>query len=186
MPVARPARRRYSFSEYLTLCEDSNVRLEFCDGEIYAMAGGSIEHSRLSARVVALLDQRRPAGCTALESNTRIRPLVSDRATYADALLVCGELEYHPADHERRTLANPTIVVEVLSDSTADDDKTDKFDHYALAPSLREYVLVWQDEQRVEVRSRETEGWLVKRYGPGDAIDLRPGVRLTVDEIYAK
>ena len=132
-----------------------------------------------------MLDQRRPAGCTALESNTRIRPLSSDRATYADAVLVCGDYEYHPADPDKRTIANPTIVVEVLSDSTAEDDQTDKFDHYELAPSLREYVLIWQDEQRVEVRSRDTGGWLVKTYGPGDAFALQPGVRIAVDELYA-
>src|SRR5688572_8621631 len=150
------------------------------------MPGGSIEHSRLSLRIGSLLDQRRPAGCTALESNTRIRPLVSNRATYADALLVCGDFEHHPFDPERRTIANPTIVVEVLSDSTEEDDQTDKFDHYQLAPSLREYVLVRQDAQQVEVRSRATEGWLVKVYRAGDTIELQPGVRLTVDEIYAK
>lgn len=125
------------------------MRLEFWDGQIYAMAGRSIEHSRLSLRIGSLLDQRRPRGCTGLESNTRVRPLASDRATYADALLVCGDLEYHPADPERRTLANPTIVAEVLSDSTAEDDQTDKFDHYRRAPSLREYVLVSQSEPRV-------------------------------------
>lgn len=186
MTASRRPRHHYGFDEYLALCEDSTVRLEFWDGQIYAMAGGSIEHSRLSLRIGSLLDQRRPAGCTALESNTRIRPLVSDRATYADAVLVCGEFEYHPADPDHRTIANPTIVVEVLSDSTADDDRTDKFEHYQRAPSLREYVLVWQDDRRIEVRSRAAEGWLVTTYGPGDTLELRPGIRVTVDEIYAR
>lgn len=184
-PSLRP-RHHFAFAEYLALCEESNVRLEFWDGQIYAMAGGSIEHSRLSLRIGSLLDQRRPRGCTALESNTRVRPLASDRATYADALLVCGELEYHPADPDRRTLANPTIVVEVLSDSTAEDDQTDKFDHYRLAPSLREYVLVSQAEPSVEVRTRDADEWSVRTYGPGEAFELKPGIRMAVDEIYAR
>ena len=186
MGVARRPRHHYPFEEYLALCEDSNVRLEYWDGQIHAMAGGSIEHSRLSLRVGSLLDQRRPAGCTALESNARVRPLASVRATYADAVLVCGDVEVHPGDPHGRTVTNPTIIVEVLSDSTAEDDQTDKFDHYRLAPSLRGYVLVWQDEPRVEVRSREASGWLVRSYGPGDAIELAPGLSVSVDEIYAR
>lgn len=186
MVASRRPRHHYRFEEYLALCQDSTVRLEFWDGQIYAMAGGSVEHSRLSLRMGSLLDQRRPGGCTALESNTRIRPLASDRATYAGALMVCGDYEYHPADPDRRTIANPSVVVEVLSDSTADDDQTDKFDHYRLAPSLREYVLIWQDDQRVEVRSRADAGWLVKTYGPGEIIDLTPGIRFSVDELYAR
>lgn len=185
MSATSRARHRYTFQEYLTLSADSNVRLEFWAGEIYAMAGGSIEHSRLSARLVSLFDQRRAPGCTALESNTRLRPLASERATYADAVLVCGEYQYHPADPERRTLANPTVVVEVLSDSTADDDKADKFELYALAPTLLDYVLVWQDEPRVEVRTRRDGGWFVQTFGAGATVELQPGIRFTVDELYA-
>lgn len=186
MSAVRRPRHRYRFEEYLALCEESNVRLEYWDGQIHAMARGSIEHSRLSARIVSVLDQRRPAGCTALESNTRIRPLASDRATYADALLVCGEYDYHPADPERRTIANPRVVVEVLSDSTADDDQTDKFDHYALAPSLTDYVIVWQDEPRVEVRTRDGAGWRVRTYATGETVELAAGIQLGMDELYAR
>jgi Uma2 family endonuclease len=150
------------------------------------MAGGSVEHSRLSLRIGSLLDQRRPAGCVALESNTRVRPLVSDRATYADAVLVSGDYEYHPADPEKRTIANPAMIVEVLSDSTAEDDQTDKFDHYSLAPSLTDYVLIWQDEQRVEVRTRRADGWLVRTFGAGETVELKHGIRFSVDELYAR
>jgi Uma2 family endonuclease len=186
MNALKQPRHHYRFSEYLTLCEDSNVRLEFWNGQIYAMSGGTVEHSRLSARVVSLLDQRRPTGCTALESNIRIRPLASERATYTDAVLVCGEYEYHPSDPEHRTIANPRVIVEVLSDSTAEDDMTDKFDHYKLAPSLTDYVLVWQDEQRIELRTKRADGWLVQTFGAGAAIELHAGIRFTVDELYAK
>lgn len=186
MSALRKPRHRFSFAEYLTLCDDATIRLEFWEGHIYAMAGGSIEHSRLALRMGSLLDQRRSPKCTALESSTRIRPLASDRATYADAVLVCGDYEYHPADLERRTIANPAIVVEVLSDSTAEDDQTDKFDHYKLAPSLTDYVLIWQDQQRVEVRTKHSDGWLVRTFGPSDTIELEHGVRFGVDELYAR
>lgn len=186
MSAVRGARHHYRFEEYLALCKDSTIRLEFWEGQIYAMAGGTVEHSRLSLRIGSLLDQRRPAGCVALESNTRIRPLASNRATYADAVLVCGDFEYHPADPERNTIANPAVVVEVLSDSTAEDDQTDKFDHYKLAPSLTDYLLVWQDEQRVELRSARPDGWLVTTLGPGDTVELHQGIRFSVDELYAR
>lgn len=178
-------RHRYGFDEYLALCEDSTVRLEFWNGRIYPLAGGSVEHSRLSLRIASLLDQRRPKGCVALESNTRVRPLASDRATYADAILVCGEFEYHPADPDNRTIANPAVVVEVLSDSTAEDDQTDKFDHYRLTPSLTDYVLIWQGEQRVELRTKQSDGWLVRTNGPGETLELQRGIRFSVDELYA-
>jgi len=183
--VRRPV-RHHDFEEYLQLREYSNIRLEYWAGDIYAMAGGSAEHSRLSAAITALLYMRRRAGCTALESNISIRPLESERATYADAVLVCGGYEFHPSDRKRETITNPSVVVEVLSDSTAEDDLTTKFDHYKLAPSLTDYVLIWQDEQRVEVRSRRGDGWLVKTFGPGDTIDLEAGLTFTIDELYAK
>jgi Uma2 family endonuclease len=183
--VRRPV-RHHDFEDYLALREYSNVRLEYCAGEIYAMAGGSAEHSRLSAAITAVLYLRRRPGCIALESNISIRPLASERATYADAVLVCGDYEFHPQDRKRETITNPTVVVEVLSDSTAEDDLTTKFDHYALAPSLTDYVLIWQDEPRVEVRSRRPDGWLVKAYQAGDTVELQAGVAFTVDELYAK
>lgn len=167
--------RHHDFEEYLALREYSNVRLEFWGGEIYAMAGGSAEHSRLSAAITALLYMRRPSGCTALESNISIRPLASDRATYADAVLVCGEYEFHPADRKRETITNPSVVVEVLSDSTAEDDQTTKFEHYKLVPSLTDYVLIWQDDRRVEVRTRQADGWLVKAFGAGSCVHPRRG-----------
>jgi Uma2 family endonuclease len=181
----RKPKHHYTFGDYTRLCEDSTLKLEFWDGQIYVMAGGTVEHSRLSARIVSLFDQRRPPGCVALESNLRIRPLSSDRATYADGVLVCGAYEFHPADPDRRTIANPAVVAEVLSDSTADDDKTDKFDHYRLAPSLTDYLLVWQDEQRVELRSKQGDGWRVTTFGPGETVDVTCGIRFTVDELYA-
>ena len=186
MSAVRLPRHHHSFEEYLKLCADSSIRLEYWGGQILAMAGGSIEHSRLSARIVSLFDQRRPKACVALESNVRIRPLASDRATYGDAVLVCGELEYHPSDSERQTLSNPTVVAEVLSDSTAEDDRTDKFDHYALAPSLTDYLLISQAEQLVEHRRRSGAAWQVQSFGPGETVELSNGVRFTVDELYAR
>ena len=185
MTAARKPRHRYGFEDYLTLCEDSTVKLEFWEGQIYAMAGGTVEHSRLSARMCSLLGQRRPSGCVALESNIRIRPLASARATYADAVLVCGEPEYHPADPKQQTITKPAVVAEVLSDSTAEDDQTDKFDHYKLAPCLSDYLLIWQDERKIELRSRQREGWLVTTIGPGEVVELSRGLQFTVDELYA-
>jgi Uma2 family endonuclease len=186
MGAIRTPRHHHRFEDYLALCEDSTVRLEFWDGHIYAMAGGSVEHSRLSRRIGSLLDQRRPAECVALESNARIRPLASDRATYADAVLVCGDYQYHPADPDQRTIANPAVVVEVLSDSTAEDDQTDKFDHYKLAPSLTDYLLISQDKQQVELRTRQADGWLVRTFGSGQTVELQRGIRFSVDELYVR
>jgi Uma2 family endonuclease len=178
------ARRRASYAEYVTIANDSGVRYEYIAGEIVAMAGGSVAHARLISRVSAMIDRAldgRP--CIVLPSDMRVRIRPADRATYPDLFVVCGEPERDPDDDH--AVVNPTVIVEVLSDSSNESDRTDKFAAYRRLRSLSEYVLVSQRERRVEVYRRDGRRWYLEEYGRGELLRLESiTAELAVDEMY--
>lgn len=178
--------RHYTFDDYLSVEEMSAVRHEFLDGEIFAMAGGTPEHAALSAAMVVILGMRlagRP--CRPYSADLRIRVIATGLATYADASVICGEPVRDPASPTHVT--NPSVVVEVLSRSTEDDDRGEKREHYQRIASLREYVLVAQDRREIEIHARNAAGgWQRLGRSPGQTVDLLSiGVQLTVDELYS-
>jgi Uma2 family endonuclease len=159
--MSLPARHhRYTFAEYLTVEEMSVVKHEFLDGEIYAMAGGSPLHAALSAAVVTALSMAvRGGSCRVFTSDLRIRVLATGLATYPDVSVVCGPVVPDPEGAASAT--NPTVVVEVLSDSTMDYDLGEKFEHYKQVPSLKAVIYVWQDQRKIEIRRRAAaESWI--------------------------
>ena len=95
----------------------------------------------------AVLESIRGLGCVAFQSDQKVRILATGRATYPDASVVCGNIEGDPADPTGATITNPTVLVEVLSPSTEQEDRGSKWQHYQLIPSLREYVLVSSTRQ---------------------------------------
>lgn len=175
----------YSFRDYLAVEELSAVKHEFLDGEIYAMAGGSVLHAALSAAVLAALAARLPKGCRAYSSDLRIRVLATGLASYADVTVVCGTPELDPEDAD--TVTNPKLVVEVLSKNTMSYDLGKKFEHYAQFSSVGHVVYLWQDRVQVEVRSRRADGtWSTQQHGRGARIELLdPTLALDVDAVYA-
>lgn len=145
---------RYERADYLALEAGSNVKHEFLGGQIYGMAGGSPEHAALAAAVVGLLfAQVRIGRCRVYDADLRVRVLETGLTTYPDVSVVCGPLERDPEDDNAVT--NPSVLVEVLSRSTEEYDRGDKFEHYKRIVSLRQYVLVSHRERRVEVWSRD-------------------------------
>jgi Uma2 family endonuclease len=106
------ARHHYSYEEYLAYERDSELKHEFDEGEIIAMAGGSPRHSALASRISAALENTRPPGCTAFQSDMRIRVLATGRATYPDASMVCGSIELDAADGTGTTITNPTLMID--------------------------------------------------------------------------
>src|SRR3954454_3124163 len=146
-------RHRYTFEEYLELEQVSQVRHEFYAGEIYAMAGGTPEHAALAAAVTVMLGRQLAGGpCRVYSSDLRIRVLATGLATYPDVTVVCDKLETDP--ESSHTATNPTVIFEVLSPTTEKYDREDKYAHYRRIPSLQAYVLVSQDERRIEVFTR--------------------------------
>jgi Uma2 family endonuclease len=162
------ARHHYTYQQYLAYEADSALKHEFEAGEIVAMAGGSPRHSALASRISAALENTRPAGSTAFQSDMRMRVVATGKATYPDASLVCGPIELDSEDRSGTTITNPTLLVEVLSPSTEDVDRGSKWRDYQLIPSLQEYVLVSQ-ESRIEIYRRIKSGrW--------EYLDVREGV----------
>jgi Uma2 family endonuclease len=189
----RVIRRRhaYTYGEYLMLeAEAPTVRHEFVDGEILAMAGGSDLHSALIAAINGeLYSQLRGTPCGLRESNLRVRVQATGNAFYADALVVCGQADIVHEIRGGDSLLNPTVIVEVMSPSTGEYDRGGKFDDdYQFIPSLREYVLVAQDEAGIEVRSREDGGnWIARIYREGQRAEIGAvGATLDLDTIYGE
>jgi Uma2 family endonuclease len=182
--MTTPARRRVPFDEYLRLEAYSNVKHEFLDGVMYAMSGGSPRHAALIGRVtVALGSQLRGRGCEVFSSDLRIRVLATGLATYPDVSVVCGPLETDPVD--RNSVVNPTVLIEILSDSTEEYDRTEKLDHYRRIPALREVVLLAQHEPQVELWRRHDGEWTHETYGSDARVQLPSlGCEIDVNELY--
>ena len=182
--MADLAHRRATYAEYVAIANDSSVKYEYIYGEIVAMAGGTIAHARLISRVSSMLDRAlEGSSCIVLPSDMRVRIRAADRATYPDVFVVCGPPEQDADDDH--AVVNPTVIVEVMSDSSSDSDRTDKFAAYRRIGSLREYVLVAQRERRIEVYRRDGRRWFLDEYGPGERLKLESiAVELAVDEVY--
>ena len=177
---------RYTWHDYLMLEQSSNVRHEYFDGEIFAMAGGTPLHSALAVRVASLLDaQLEGSNCRVFNSDLRVRVLATGLGTYPDVSVVCGDLQRDPEDAS--TIVNPTLIVEVLSDSTEAYDRTDKYANYKLMPALREYVLVSHREALIEIFRRTDEGkWQRLEARKGATARLESiDCALEVDRVYS-
>jgi Uma2 family endonuclease len=171
--------------EYLAFERSAEMRHEYADGEIFAMSGGTFEHSQTAGNVVrelgiAVVDR----GCSVLTSDMRIKIASRGRYVYPDASVVCEQPIFE--DDKRDTLLNPLLVIEVLSASSEAYDRGDKFRQYQTIPSVREYVLLSQTEPRIEVFTRQTDGgWLLRSYGPGERAPLASlACELDVDRTY--
>jgi len=176
---------RSTYAEYLEREASSEQRYEFVDGAVYAMAGGTSEHSRLAMALGAELRAAlAPKGCAVYGSDLKIRIDATNRTTYADVVVICGP-EIH-SDIDRNAITNPIVIVEVLSPSTEASDRGEKWRHYQHLASLREYVLVSQDQARIEVFHRAKSGrWDFFEARAGELLTLESiGCTIAIDEIY--
>jgi Uma2 family endonuclease len=174
------------FDEYLRLEARSEEKHEWIKGHVYAMSRGTSEHGRLTAAVVRALPQTED--CRVYSSDTLLYIEAAQHSTYADASIVCGAIITRGAkDKNGRSLgeaiANPRVVVEVLSKSTEQRDRTDRFVLFQQLESLEEYVLVSQDDRVVEVRRRMGRSWSSDVKGAGERIVIH-GVEIAVDSIF--
>lgn len=179
---------RLTPEEYLTLEREAEYKSEYFAGEVFATAGASARHVLIVTNVVRELGtqlRRRP--CTVYASDLRVRVSATGLYTYPDVVVVCGEPQW--ADDQRDTLLNPTLIVEVLSDSTKDYDRGGKFEHYRTLDSLAEYLLVAQDKVHVEhfVRQPDNRWMLSETNNLSDTITLEAiGCTLDLAEVYDK
>ena len=174
--------------EYLTLERQAEFKSEYMDGVVYAFAGGSERHNLIVANIVITLGgQLKGRPCKVYPSDLKIRVPNSKRFFYPDVSVVCGRVEF--ADDERDVILNPTLIVEVSSESTAAFDRGKKFLSYQQIDSLQEYLLVSQDEILVEGYARQgSDRWLyTKVTGLEGSLTLSSiECELTLSDVYDK
>ena len=183
--ATEPSAQSLTYPEYVALERSSDVRHEFLDGTVVAMAGGTPEHGALAAAIIRELGGAlRGKPCRVFSSDVRVRVPETGLATYPDVSVVCGQLETDPEDADAVT--NPVLVVEVLSETTEAHDRGAKAAHYRRLSSLREYILVAQDEHRIEVQRRTEHGrWELIEARPGDVLALvSVDIELDVAAVY--
>lgn len=177
---------RYTYAEYAALEMTSPTKHEFLEGEIYAMAGGSEEHSALAAQVLRVLGNAvgdRP--CRVHTSDLRVYVEAPGLATFPDGAVVCGPLVQH-GPSPVATALNPAVLLEVTSQSSEEYDTGEKLGFYQTIPSLREYVIVSHRERRITVHHRDPDGrWNARVAVSGGRVDVPSlGAVLVVDDVY--
>jgi Uma2 family endonuclease len=177
---------RFTVEEYLARERKADYKSEFYQGEIFAMAGASAAHNEVKdALVAALRNALRDGPCRTASSDQRVLVDRTGLYTYPDIVITCEKPIYDEKDAE--TLTNPTVIIEILSPSTEKYDRGAKFRNYQQIPSLKEYILVAQDEAVVERFVRQSDGsWaLTAMVGLKDSLQLasRPA-RIPLADIY--
>lgn len=183
-PQAEP---RLTVAEYLAFERTSEARHEFYAGEIFAMSGASAAHNSICWNLAVRLDPHlKSGGCRGFVNDMRVAVESISLFTYPDLVVVCGEPRFLDANLPD-TLINPALVVEVLSPSTEDYDRGRKFAHYRTLPSLRGYLLLWQDQCHAELYLRQADGrWLLSETSdPASLLELPvAGATLRLADVY--
>lgn len=170
MGLAKPkVETLFTPEDYLIFEREADARHEFLDGEIYQMAGESLPHSRICVNLSGEVRQQlKGKRCEALSPNMKVRTSTASLFSYPDLTVVCGEPIFH--DLKKDVLTNPQVIFEVLSPSTAEYDRTTKFQRYRLGnETLTDYILVSQDKSFVEHFLKQADGrWLYQSYASLD------------------
>lgn len=175
-----------TIDEYLSRERVAPYKSEFYRGEVFAMSGGSVKHNTIGINVASSLRNRlRGTSCRPCNSDQRIHIPANGLSTYPDVSIVCGELQTDSQD--RDAITNPRVIFEVLSKTTESYDRGKKFDFYRQLDSLREYVLVSQEEPQVDRFIRQEDGsWRLDVFkGAAAVLELVTiGCTLPFSEIY--
>ena len=172
--------------EYLTWERKSDTKHEYLGAEIIAMSGASYRHTLIGANTITEINiQLRGGACTVHTSDMRVKTHATDSYFYPDVVVVCGEPHFE--DDVFDTLLNPTLLVEVLSPSTATYDRGEKFEHYKQLASLKEYILISQDRVYVEHYLRHGMQWILTESRSLEDVLTLPSIecRLSLRNIYA-
>ncbi len=179
----------YSFDAYLTAERaELDIRHEYVAGEVFAMTGATESHNIIVGNINRELgSQLKGRPCRVYANDMRVRIEGADAGKYPDVVALCGERLFY--DNRRDVLLNPSLIVEVLSDSTEAYDRGGKFAIYRRLPSLREYLLVSQHRVQVELFVRQSDdGWLLTEYSdPNATVPLGSiDCALSLVEVYDK
>jgi Uma2 family endonuclease len=186
--MASLAKHYLTFEEYLEIERQAEVKSEYFDGEMFLMAGASTNHNRIVRNIIrTLANQTVEGNCEVYPSDMRVKISKIDKSAYPDLSIVCGEQKFD--DEQKDTLLNPTLIIEVLSDSTEAYDRGKKFEHYQQLDSLVEYILISQTPYRIEQFIRlDDRTWTYKEFRAADEIvQLESvGCTLRLEDVYIK
>ena len=175
--------------EYVQQEIESNTKHEYHDGKIYALAGGTLNHGLLCGNVYSEIRNRlteKTSNCIPFTSEIRVHISEKNSYVYPDSMVICGNIE--KSENETNSVINPVLIVEVLSKSTAEYDRGDKFYFYRQLPSFKEYVLIEQDRYIVDVhyKAENSDLWQITRYeGLDKIIKLQSlDIEITMRELY--
>jgi Uma2 family endonuclease len=171
---------RLTDGEYLEIERAAEFKSEFFEGEMFAMAGGTPQHSLISANIAGEIGFRlKKSSYTVYNSNLRLKIEATGLFTYPDLSVICGPLQF--AEGTKDTVLNPSLLVEVLSNSTEAFDRGKKFEHYRQIPSLQAYLLVSQKEPRIEQFIRQSDGcWMLNEAVGLDATLELPSLQISL------
>lgn len=159
--MAVQARPKLSPENYLAIERSADYKSEYLNGEIFAMVGASEPHNLILANLIREIgNQLKQRPCKVYPSDMRVKVSPTGLYTYPDVIVVCGKAQFE--DARKDTLLNPTVIIEVLSDSTEGYDRGGKFEHYRRLESLAEYIMIAQNRYHLESYRRQPDHqWLL-------------------------
>lgn len=157
--------QNYTLEEYLELDHQSEEKIEFWDGNIFTLAGASANHNQIQFNaILALGNKLRGKGCRVFPSDMRVKVPAYLPYRYPDLSALCGEAKFETLGNQE-LLVNPQLIIEILSGSTAQFDRSYKFTYYKSIESFTEYVLIAQDRAHVtQFVKQDATGWLHREY----------------------
>ena len=151
IPYLKPEEEIITFDQYLLMEEEAEYKSEYHEGKILKMSGGTARHSGIAQNTgTAISNELRKNNkkCRVYNSDLKVRIELRNRGVYPDLSVVCNQLEYYK--NRKDIYLNPLLIVEVLSKSTKNYDSGEKFRLYRTLPSFKEYLLIYQDQPKIE------------------------------------
>lgn len=185
-PVTVYGKKLFTIAEYLTMEAAATEKSEYYQGEIFAMSGALLPHNIVTVNTMVFLHQKlKGKNCRPFNSDMRVHIEKNTLFTYPDISVVCGKPE--TLDDDNFNLLNPIILIEVLSKSTKNYDRGDKFKLYRDIPTLKEYILINSEAVGVEVfRVNKQNHWELEEYKTDEGALQIPALQLSIPlrEIY--
>lgn len=183
MVVTKDNFSRFTPEEYFQWEEKQQLRHEYINGEVYVMSGGTQNHGRIASNIIFILKGHlRGGGCQVGNSDCRVNIVETNDFVYPDVSVACDERDRTAI----QAIKYPCLVVEVLSPSTANYDRGDKFRMYRRNPILQDYLLVDAEKIAIDLyRQNELGNWEIINYQAGDTIKLKSiNLSCLIEDIY--
>jgi Uma2 family endonuclease len=174
---------RFIPEEYFAWEEQQLERHEYIDGEVYAMSGGSVNHSEIASKFNRLLGNHlEDSGCRTLNSDARINILETNDYSYPDGSVTCDDRDKTTPQY----ITYPCLIVEVLSDSTEAYDRGEKFYRYRRNPVLQDYLLVSSKSISIDLyHKNDARDWTILNYRSGDRVELKSiNLSFPIEQVY--